>query len=75
MIEELVSGMTRKFPVGAIALRFEGLPAFLALLLLESAGAVVGFGNDPFLRDVVARIVLTRKEGLQSLVSAAAVGL
>jgi hypothetical protein len=75
MIEELVSGMTRKFPVGAIALRFEGLPALSALLLLESAGAIVGFGNDPFLRDVVARIVLKRKGGLQSLVSAAAVGL
>jgi hypothetical protein len=30
MIEELVSGIARKFPVGAIALRFEGLPALSA---------------------------------------------
>ena len=35
----------------------------------------MGFGNDPFLRVVVARMVLKRKGGLQSLVSAAATGL
>ena len=44
-------------------------------LLLLSADDDVSIGNDPVFRMVEASMVLKRNGGLQSLVSAAAVGL
>ena len=58
-----------------IALLFDGLPSVFAELLLVSTDNGVSTGNDPVFRIVSSSMVLKRNGGLQSLVSAAAVGL